>query len=273
MNKYLLMAVRLIVLGLVGVVILYPLYQTIILSLRPAADIYEYIAQVNNRTLRFISGYFFPQSFSPEQYIQAFTDTFRRAYFVTVIYTLGITALYFPVAIVLGFVFAKVRFFGRDVLFFLFIAAMVLPFHVTLVPMHQILHRLTLFDTPWAVILPAVFSPLGVFLVRQFFRQVPDELLEAASLDGAGVFRTIVFIMMPISRYGLAIFFLLTITIQWSAIEPTLAFIRSDEWLPISLLLREMMESSPEHIFAPSVLYMLPMLLLFYATSKGRKSL
>jgi len=273
MNKALLRLFSWVILGVAIVLILYPLYQLLILSLRPVDDITAYISQIENRALRFIPGYFIPNAFSLEQYALTMTDTFLRAYFVAILYTISITVMHFPVALVLGFVFSKTHFKGRNPLFFLFLAAMVLPFHVTLVPMHQILSHLQLFDTPWAVILPSVFSPLGVFLVRQFFRQIPNEVLEAASIDGAGLLRTIISIMIPMARHGLAMFFLLTLALQWSAIEPALAFIRSDEWKPISITLRAQMENSTAQIFAPSVLYIIPMIILFKITSQNKPEL
>jgi len=257
------------VITIVLVVVLYPLYQTLILSLLPMEDIETYINQVENRGLRFIPSYFWPQSISFGQYSLTMNDTFLRAYAVAIAYVMLITGLHFPIAFVLGFVFAKVNFPGRDVLFFCFIATMVLPFHVTLIPLHQLLHHLHLFDTPWAVILPSAFSPLGVFLMRQFLSQIPNDVLEAASLDGAGLWHMTVFMLIPLVRNGLSVFFLLTISLQWSSIEPVLAFIRNNEWQPISLLLRQLMDEMPSQIFAPSVIYVIPMILLFTATSSG----
>ena len=251
----------------VFVMILYPLYQMLILSLLPLYDIRAYILGVENRALRFIPSYFWPTAISFEQYTAALTDGFLRAYGVAIVYTFAITVLQFPFALVMGLVFAKARFKGRDVLFFFFIASMVLPFHVTVVPLNQILHRLNLFDNPFGIILLGAFSPLGVFLFRQFIGQVPDDVLEAAAIDGAGHFRMIVSIILPMIGLGLAMFFLLTITIQWSAIEPALAFIRSDRWLPVSLILREMMSRDQTQIFAPGVLYVLPMLVVYGVAS------
>jgi len=240
------------------VVVLYPLYQMLILSLRPLADIQDYITQVHSRGVRFIPVYLFPRAFSLEQYA-GLDGVFLRTYGVAFLYVVVITALHFAIAFVLGFVFAKVRFKGRDVLFFCFIASMVLPFHVTVVPLNQIMHRLNLFDTPWAVILPGAFAPLGVFLLRQFISQMPDDILESAAIDGAGLLRTLVYIVLPVIRSGLSVFFLLTITMQWSAIEHALAFIRDERWRPVSLWLRSMMVADPAQIFATGVLYALPM--------------
>lgn len=262
MSKVFIRCAQVLVVAIVVVIVFYPLYQTLILSLRSSADIQEYITQVHSRGVRFIPVYLVPRAFSLEQYSEVFNDAFLRPYGVAIFYVMVITALHFPIAFVLGFIFAKVRFRGRNVLFFFFIASMVLPFHVTVVPLNQILHRLHLFNTPWAVILPGAFAPLGVFLFRQFINQVPDEILEAAAIDGAGLLRTLAAIVLPVIRSGLAVFFLLTITMQWSAIEHALAFVRNERWQPVSLWLRGVMASDPAQIFAPGILYALPMFIV-----------
>ncbi|MCL1842625.1 MAG: carbohydrate ABC transporter permease [Defluviitaleaceae bacterium] len=246
---------------LIAVIVFYPVYQMVILSVLPREEIVSYIAAVENPAYRFAPGYFFPRAFSPEQIRAALTPAFLRAFYISFVYTVLVVVLQFVVAFVSGFVFAKTTFKGRDILFFLYLAAMVLPFHVTVVPLNQILHRVNLFDTPWAVILPAVFSPLGVFLFRQFIQQVPDEVLEAATLDGAGLFCILKNIVLPIIKGGAAMFFLLTMVMQWAAIEPALAFIRAEDLRPVSLYLRELMNTETALIFAPSVLYMLPVIL------------
>jgi multiple sugar transport system permease protein len=254
--------------ALVGLIVLYPVYQMLILSFLPKAEIADYIAAVENPANRFVPGYFVPRFFSFEQFRYALNDRFLRALFVSVFYTVVITVLHFFVSFVLGFVFAKVKFAGREFLFFLFLAAMVLPFHVTLVPLFQVINRLDLMDTPWAVVLPAVFSPLGVFLFRQYISQVSDDVLEAASIDGAGLFRILKSMVLPMVKGGAAVFFLLTVTMQWGEIERSLAFNRDADWLPLSLYLRELMTSDTARIFAPGVIYMLPVLILCYFLSR-----
>jgi len=267
-NKLFLRITQVFVITIALIIILYPLYQTLILSLRPLIDMREYITQVQSRDVRFIPVYILPRAFSFEQYT-ALDGTFLQAYWVSLLYTVAIIILHFPLAFVLGFVFAKVRFRGRNMLFFIFIASMVLPFHITVVPLNQILHHVNLFGTPWAVILPSVFAPLGVFLLRQFISQVPSEPLEAAVIDGAGMLRILIFIILPIIRPGVAVFFLLTISLQWSAIEPALAFIHDEQWRPVSLWLRSAMTTDPTQIFASGVLYALPMFIVVAVVARN----
>lgn len=248
---------------IVTVLMLYPLYQVVILSIKPSIEIRMYITLLERHTTHFIPTYFIPRVFSSEQFRNGINALFLRAFFVSLIYTITITVMQFVVSFVMGFVFAKTRFKGRDIFFFLYIMAMVLPFHVTLVPLNQILHQLNLFNTPWAVLLPAIFSPLGVFLMRQFISRIPDELLEAATIDGAGLLRVFTSIIMPTIRNGIVAFLLFTTTMQWGAFENSMAFVRDEKWHPMALLLRALMNIDNALIFAPSVLYVLPMILIF----------
>ncbi|MCL2198830.1 MAG: carbohydrate ABC transporter permease [Defluviitaleaceae bacterium] len=258
-------------LALVLIVVLYPVYQVLILALMPTDEIAAYVTQVENPANRFAPGYFLPRYFSHEQFRESLDARFLRALYVSLLFTVTVALLQFVFAFILGFVFAKIRFAGREILFFLFVAAMVLPFHVTLVPLHQILHHLEMFDTPWAVILPAIFSPLGVFLFRQFISQVPDDVLEAATIDGAGLLCILRSFVLPLIKNGAVTFFIITIVMQWSAIEGALAFIRTDEWRPMALLLREYMATDPATMFAPAVLYMLPILTVYAVLAKKSK--
>jgi len=249
--------------AVVVAVILFPIYQTLILSLRPLVDIKAYVGSIDDTAVRFVKSYLLPAQFSGEQYAGAFTADFLRAFGNSLLYAGAVTALQFPIALCMGLCFAKTRFKGRDALFFIYIAAMVMPFHVTLVPLFTLFKAVRLYDTRWAIILPGIFSPLGAFLFRQFISQVPDETLEAAQLDGAGMLRTVCSIILPVIKAGVAMYVLLTMVMQWSAVGPALSFLKSAGNQPLSLVLRQMMSNEPWAIFAPSVMYMLPLLVVF----------
>ena len=110
----------------------------------------------------------------------------------TLLNTMGYAAItlagMFLVAPLAAFVFAKLRFKGNSVLFFFYVFLLLLPFQVLCVPLYLTVSTLHLMDTPWAFILPEIFSPLYVFLLRQFMRSIPDSILEAAALAAAALF-------------------------------------------------------------------------------------
>lgn len=103
-------------------------------------------------------------------------------------------------SVLAGLGFAKYDFPGKKLWFFLLLVVMVLPLQVTLVPNFRILGTLNLLDTQWALVLPALFAPLGTFLMTQSFRAVPDEICEAAQLDGASTFTILWRVLVPCGK-------------------------------------------------------------------------
>ncbi len=103
-----------------------------------------------------------------------------------------------------GYVLAKKRFYGQRILFAIFIAAMALPKQVVLVPLVRIVNFMGIHDTLWAVILPLIGWPFGVFLMKQFSENIPTELLESAKIDGCGEIRTFWSVAFPIVKPGFA---------------------------------------------------------------------
>jgi cellobiose transport system permease protein len=116
-----------------------------------------------------------------------------------------------------GFAFAKLRFIGRDPLLAFVLATMMVPIQLGLIPLYMLMTKLELVGTLQAVTLPFLVSGFGIFMVRQYVVQaVPDDLLDAAKLDGASVFRTFVFVVMPLLRPILAVLALLTFMERWN---------------------------------------------------------
>jgi cellobiose transport system permease protein len=116
-----------------------------------------------------------------------------------------------------GFAFAKLRFIGREPLLAFVLATMMVPIQLGLIPLYMLMTRIHLVGTLPAVTLPFLVSGFGIFMVRQYVLQaVPDDLLDAAKLDGASVFRTFVFVVLPLLRPILAVLALLTFMERWN---------------------------------------------------------
>ena len=98
-----------------------------------------------------------------------------------------------------GFAFAKYKFPGRTVLFYLVLATLMVPFQITMIPTYVTVAKLGLINNYWGVILPGTASAFGIFLVRQFMQSIPDELLDAARIDGSSEFGIFVRIIVPLS--------------------------------------------------------------------------
>ena len=115
-----------------------------------------------------------------------------------------------------GYALAKKRFAGRVIVFSLIVAAMALPKQVILIPLIKEMSALGLYDNIWAVILPTVGWPFGVFLMKQFAESIPGEMLEAARIDGAGELRTFITVVSPMIKPGVGALAIFTFISSWN---------------------------------------------------------
>lgn len=167
------------------------------------------------------------------------------------------------VATLAAYAFAKMKFRGRNVLFFLYIVVMLMPFQVTLVPNYIIAGQLGLLNNPLSIIFPGIFSTFGVFLLKQYMEQIPDSYLEAAKVDGANPFQIFLRIIVPMSRAGIAAMAILVFIDNWNMVEQPLIFLQDATRQPLSLYLAKIIDGEKGLAFAASTLYMMPMLLNF----------
>lgn len=162
-----------------------------------------------------------------------------------------------------GYGFSKFRFRGKEAMFFLVILLMMMPYQVTLVSNYLMLDKLDLVGSRWALILPSVFSPFGVFLMRQVFDTCPDELLEAARLDGAGNLRILFHILVPRCRAGVISLGILSFIDAWNMVEQPIVYLKSGYDYPLSVFLTRMDGQNLGVLCTCGVLAALPVVLLF----------
>ncbi|GGN49853.1 multiple sugar transport system permease protein [Actinoplanes campanulatus] len=164
--------------------------------------------------------------------------------------------------------FAKVRFPGRDVLFLAYIGTLAVPWQSYMVPQFVMMSKLQLTDTLWAIVALQAFGALGVFLMKQFYETVPDELIDAARIDGMseyGIYRRI---MLPLSVPALASLTLITLVTTWNDYLGPLLYLRSPDLWTIQLGLKSFINQyNAEYalIMTGSVLSVLPILVIFLA--------
>jgi multiple sugar transport system permease protein len=127
-----------------------------------------------------------------------------------------------------GYAFARIRFIGRDVIFVLFLATLIVPFQVLFVPIYIMLSKLHWINTYLALILPTLANPFAIFIFRQFFLTIPYELEEAMLIDGAGHLRIFWSLMLPLSGPAVATVFILTFLAEWNSLLKPLVFTTSD---------------------------------------------
>ena len=134
-----------------------------------------------------------------------------------------------------AYAFARLRFPGRDLLFLVFLSQLMVPQQVTIIPIFILIRVLGLLDTHWALIIPAVFSAFGTFLLRQFFLTIPVELEDAARVDGAGYLRTFLQIILPLAGPGLSTLAIFVFNFYWNEFFRPLLFISTWEQMTLPL--------------------------------------
>ncbi len=170
-----------------------------------------------------------------------------------------------------GYAFAKLRFGGRERLFRILVSALVIPAPVAMLPLFLMLRSVGLVNTYLGAILPGTAGILGIFLIRQFARSIPDDVLDAARLEGAGEFRIYWTIVLPLLRPVLATLAIITFLATWNDFVWPLVILTDESryTLPVALasLIAEHVPDT-ELMMAGSVLTVLPVLFLFLILQK-----
>jgi len=221
------------------------------------------------REIRQIPPTFFPENFIVDNYIKIFQDEdlplllyYRNSATIAianVIQVLFTSSLF-------GYIFAKFEFRGKNILFWFIMATMMIPAQVTMIPGYLILAKLGLLNKLIALIIPAAIDAFGIFLFRQFAKSIPNDLLDAARVDGASEFRIYWSIALPQLGPALATFGMLTFMFNWNAYLWPLIVLTENKvrTLPIILTWFSNQHSNQIHLtMAASVLVILPVLFVF----------
>ena len=180
--------------------------------------------------------------------------------------SLSITGIGLLLNAMAGYAFAKLRFTGREQVFRTFLAALVMPLQVSMLPLFLMLKQLGLINTYWAVIIPSMATIYGIFMVRQFALGIPDSLLDAARLDGASEWRLFFTIVLPLLRPVLATLGIFTFLSAWNDFMwPLIVLTGSENYtLPVALaILSTEHVQDAELMMAGSLITILPVLCLF----------
>ncbi|SHI48345.1 carbohydrate ABC transporter membrane protein 2, CUT1 family [Tessaracoccus bendigoensis DSM 12906] len=250
------MALRILVLVLVGALILGPVLWTFSTSLRPPAE-----------------GLTLPPSFIPlNPDFGSYAEVFRQLNMGLLVLNSALVTGLIAVgqmlsAALAGYAFAFLKFKGKSALFSLVLATMMIPVQVTIVPVFMLIRGMGLSDTLLALILPAIPTAFGTFLMRQYFLGLPTELAEAATVDGASPLRIFWSIYAPLAMPGLAIVGILAFNFHWNEFFRPLILTISEQnfTLPLGLVTLQgnMGTGSISVVLAGVVLSMIPALVVF----------
>lgn len=191
-----------------------------------------------------------------------FLRYFTNSVFVSVVVTLG--HVFFDT--LAAYAFAKLKFPGRDKIFFIFLLVLMVPSQVNLIPVYRIMATLHWTDTYLALIIPNLTSIFGIFLMRQFLMSIPNELLDAARIDGCSEFGVFRRVALPLALPGIATLIIFTFMGVWNDFLWPRIVLNSEKLftLPVGLAQLQMKNTSNEaQIMAGTVLTALPMILVF----------
>jgi multiple sugar transport system permease protein len=228
-----------------------------------------------------------PQWFPTEPTLENYTGFFEsgrpigRWVFNSLFVVVSICTAQLFLNSLVAYTFAKRTFPGRDFLFFLGLSVMMLPTEVMLIPIYLILKSMPFFggndmygvgghgwlDSYWGLIIPNISSAFGIFLLRQYMKSIPDQLIDAARVDGAGHFRIYWKIILPLSRPALAAMTIFTFQLYWGDLYGPLIIISSPELytLPLGLALFVVQNRTVWNlVMAGSVLATIPMIIIFF---------
>lgn len=170
-------------------------------------------------------------------------------------------------SIMAAYAFAKMEFRGRDALFWVFLATLMVPQVVTVIPLYTMFTKAGLANTFWALVLPFVFgSPYAVFLLREYFRGVPDDILAAARIDGASTWRILWLIVVPMSRPIIATLTIITIVSHWNNFMWPLIITTGKDWQTVTVAtaaLQGQYNANWTLVMAATTVAMAPLLLVF----------
>jgi len=167
------------------------------------------------------------------------------------------------VASLASYGFARYRGRIREIIFFAYIILMLMPYQVTLVPNYLVSDWLNLLDTNWAIWLPGIFSPFAVFLLTKFMRRIPESVLEAAQIDGAGEWQIYRKICLPLCKGAICSAAILVFIDYWNMVEQPLILMSDPEQHPLSVFLSKINAGEIGLAFAVATIYMVPSLLIF----------
>ena len=178
----------------------------------------------------------------------------------------AVTAVKVLIDSMAGYAFAKMTFPGRDVLFFVVLMTLMVPFAATLIPLFLIVRGLNLTNSYLGLILPALASPIGIFMMRQFVESLPGDLENAARLDGCSEFQIFRLIILPLMKPGLVVLGVFTFMTQWTSYLWPLVINTREEMFTLTVgvqSLRSLFTVDWGVLSAGAVLSMLPLILVF----------
>lgn len=208
---------------------------------------------------------FIPDMVSFSQYYTVLfkSPDYLMKFWNSVILVVPIVVFQLATAALAAYAFARLKGRLKEIIFFVYIIVMLMPYQVTLVPNYLVSEFLGILNTRWAIILPAVFTPFSVFLLSKIMRRIPVSLIEAAKLDGAGEMQIFRYIALPLCKSVMYSVAILVFIDYWNMVEQPLVLMNDEAMYPLSVFLSRINSGEIGLAFAVATIYMIPTLLMF----------
>ena len=246
-----------------GFLALFPFYWMILNSLKPGWALTQWPPS------------FLPYNLTLENYRYVFKfANIARAFFNSLIVSVSVVVSNVVLSSMTAYALAKLRFPGRELLFWIIIATMMLPFQILMMPLYLLMSNYSLLDTYWALILPTVVSAFSIFLLRQGFLSVPDDYIDAAKIDGASHFRILFTIIFSMTKPIIITVMIINLYWTWNSfLWPYLVIIHDEmTTLPVMLARFQGVQSYDEMrwgaIMAASTLTAAPLVIAYLFAQK-----
>ncbi len=208
-----------------------------------------------------------PRTFHLDNYGTVLSQIPFPTYFLnTAKLTVIITIVQTMTSLMASYSFSKLHFPGRDKIFLVYLGTMMVPWHAIMIPQFLVIQNLHLYNTHWSLILTGAFSAFGVFLLRQNMMSIPDSLIEAAKIDGAGPVGVFLRIVIPLTTTGIATLVCLTFNGVWNDYMGPMIYLDSDELRTLQLGLatfRRQYDTNYGAIMAGTVISIIPIVIVY----------
>ena len=222
---------------------------------------------------------FIPRTFDPTAYVRLFTLVNFGGYFInTIIVTAGTVVGQLVICSMAAYAFARLHFIGRDLIFLFFLATMMIPFQITLIPLYLMVNAAGGINTYWGLIVPGISSAFGIFLLRQAFLTVPRDLQDAARVDGASEWAIYSRIFLPLNFPALATLGVFSFMATWTDLLWPLLIAREERLRTLELGLAYFTASASGFgqltqpnwplIMAAAVVVMLPVIVVYFVAQR-----
>ena len=254
--------VRTIVVSLIAVLFVVPLVWMVLSSLKTAPEVFA-------RPFHWLPARVQWQNYATvwmneeASMLRAFANTLYIALFI-IVGQMFISSL-------AAYSFAKINFKGKQVVFMLFLSSMMVPSQLTIIPRFMLFKTIGLYNNLWAIILPAFFGATSIFMLRQFYMGLPNDLIEAAKIDGAGHLRIFLRIMLPLTKAALMSLIILAFISSWNEYMAPLIFLVKKELYTVSQNIQwYMLDEFKEHnlTMAAATSAIVPVVILFIVGQK-----